>query len=110
GRAGVQRGQEPPRGVRHIIDRAVEGGLIGLRRPAEAGQLSHELQRRSADLVLGRGRLEIKQRLDVAAHFSSLPGAGRTSSEERSTEPKSYIGRPNCHRISGGVTLYAGSR
>src|SRR6266705_1730245 len=73
GRAGVQRSQEPPRGVRHFIDRAVEGGLIGLRRPAETGQLSHELQRGSADLVLGRGRLEIEQRLDVAAHFNSLP-------------------------------------
>ena len=92
------------------FDRAVEGGLVGLRRPAETGQLSHELQRRSADLVLCRGRLEIEQRLDVAAHFSSLPGAVRRPSKERSTEPKSYIDRANCHKVSGDVTLYAGSR
>src|SRR6185312_8824 len=110
GRAGVQGGQEPPCRVCDFTDRAVEGGLIGLRRPAETGQLSHELQRRSADLVLCRGRLEIEQRLDVAAHFSSLPGAVRRPSKERSTEPKSYIDRANCHKVSGDVTLYAGSR
>jgi hypothetical protein len=37
------------------------------------------LQRRGVNLVLGRGRLEIEQRLDVAAHlfFSLSSGARR---------------------------------
>src|SRR5689334_17123952 len=34
----------------------------------EAGELAHELQRRGANFFLGRRRLEIKQRADIAAH------------------------------------------
>ena len=33
-----------------------------------SAQLSHELQRRGADLVVGCRRLEVRQRLDVSAH------------------------------------------
>src|SRR6478752_833147 len=61
GCAGMQRGEQPPRRDRHFLDGAVERGLVGLRGPAEAGQLAHELQRRGADLVLRRRRFEIEQ-------------------------------------------------
>ena len=56
-------------GAAEAFDRAVERGLVGLRRPAEPGELAHELQRRGADFVLARRRLEIKQRADIAAHW-----------------------------------------
>jgi hypothetical protein len=35
-RVGVQRGQEPPRGIAHLDHRAIERLGIGLRRPGEA--------------------------------------------------------------------------
>src|SRR6516164_6444279 len=35
---------------------------------SKARELTHELQRRGANLLLGRRRLEIKQRADIAAH------------------------------------------
>ena len=38
----------------------------------EAAQLADELQRRGADFILRRGRLEVEQRADVAAHRSLL--------------------------------------
>ena len=53
------------------LDGAVEGGLVGLRRRREARQLAHELQRRRADLVVGRGRCEVEQCLDAPAHAFS---------------------------------------
>src|SRR5665213_1325067 len=72
---GVQRRQQPARRGRHFRDSAVEGVRVGLRRLVEARKLAHELQRGGLDLVLGRRRLEIEQRLDVAAHLRSpLPG------------------------------------
>src|SRR5581483_2948068 len=43
------------RGVRHRLDRTVEGFLVGLGRAVEAGKLPHELQRRGTDLLIGRG-------------------------------------------------------
>src|SRR5215510_16276112 len=61
----VQRRQKPPCGLTDLLDRTVERRLIGLRRLVEAGEFSHELQRGGVDLVLGRGRLEIEQCLDV---------------------------------------------
>src|SRR5258708_36689159 len=67
-RLRMQRRQQPPRGVGNFDDRALERRLVGLRRLVEAGQLAHELQRRGLDFLLGRGRLEIEQGLDVAAH------------------------------------------
>jgi hypothetical protein len=59
--------QRPRRG-RDLLDRTIEGRLVGLRRHVEAAQLAHELQRRVADLELGGRRLEVEKRLDVAAH------------------------------------------
>src|SRR5260370_40607662 len=67
----VQRGQKAAGGGSYLRYRAVERLGVGLRRLLEAGQFSHELHRGGVDFVLGRGRLEIEQRLDVAAHLLS---------------------------------------
>src|SRR6478736_7898618 len=93
---GVQRGQETAGGGGHLRDRAVERLGIGLRRLVEAGQFSPELQRGGLDFVLGRGRLEIEQRLDVAAHlFSPRPPGPRVPlrgpTQGRSIKGKTYI-------------------
>src|SRR4051812_10062744 len=63
----LQRSDQPARRFRHLVDGAVECRLVGARRPRGATELAHELQRRRADLVLGGRRLEVRQRLDVAA-------------------------------------------
>src|SRR5260370_15227141 len=73
-RMGMQRGQKAAGGGGYLSHRAVECLGVGLRRLVETGQFSHELQRGGLDFVLGRGRLEIEQSLDVAAHlFSPRP-------------------------------------
>src|SRR5438552_16062607 len=67
-RMGMQRGEQPPRGLRHFLDGEVERRGVRGRRLVEAGKLAYELQCGGADFVLRRRRLEIEQRLDVAAH------------------------------------------
>src|SRR5262249_10302241 len=73
-----------PRRTGDFRHRTVECGLIGLRGLVEAGKLSHELQCGSVDLVLRRRRLEVEQRLDVAAHEKAplLSPPGRTEDAE----------------------------
>src|SRR3990172_994145 len=66
-RLGNQRFDERARGGSHLGDRLVEGGLIGLGGFSETRDLAHKLQRSVADLVFGSGRLEVKQRFDIAA-------------------------------------------
>src|SRR5271169_6024543 len=99
---GVQRGQEATGDFRDLLDRAVERHFVGLRRLVETGKLSHELQRRGLDLMLGRRRLEIEQRLDVAAHYPScsfidlapLPGsAGKAFPKD---DPVTQIATSRC--------------
>ena len=68
GRVGLERRSSRRGGRGDLVDGALECRLVRLRRLVEAAQLAHELQRGGADLVLGRGRLEIEQRADVAAH------------------------------------------
>ena len=53
-------------------DRLVEGGLVGLRGLGRAADLADVLQRGGGHLVIGRGRLEVVERADVAAHASSV--------------------------------------
>ena len=85
---GLQRREQLVRGRGDLLHGAIERGLVGLGRPVEAAKLAHELQRGGADLLLGRGRLEVEQRLDVAAHGSlvvyvcadgRIPWAARSS-------------------------------
>src|SRR5215210_7403838 len=60
-------GEEVHRGVRDLVDRTVEDFLVRVRRLREAADLADVLQRRRPDVV-GRGRLEVEERLDVSAH------------------------------------------
>src|SRR5215210_9019418 len=76
-------GEEVHRGVRDLVDRSVKGFLVRVRRLREAADLADVLQRRRPDLVVGRGRLEVEERLDVSAHepivatwFRELRAAG----------------------------------
>src|SRR5436190_14145122 len=67
-----QRVDQLSRCFGHCIDGAVEGLLVGLRRAVEATELAHELQRRSANLLVRRRRLEVVEVTDVAAHGTPL--------------------------------------
>src|SRR6478672_12149668 len=67
-RARLEGPDEPPRGHRHLLDGRLEGGLVGAGRLRRSAELANELQRRRADLVLRRRRIEVRQRPDVAAH------------------------------------------
>src|SRR5829696_7990009 len=69
-RGGLQRLEQVPRHVRDLLDGAVERLLVGLRGLREAADLADVLERGGADLVLGRGRLEVVQRANVVAHGS----------------------------------------
>src|SRR5690242_19754656 len=63
------------RGMRHVLDGAVKRDLVRLRRPVEAGELAHELERRGAHFVVRRRRLEIVESFYIPAHsFSSKIG------------------------------------
>ena len=77
GRMGLQRAKQLSRRRGDFIDRTVERRGVRLRGPVEAGELAHELLRGGADFLLRCRRVEIEQRLDVAAHgvgsFSSKP-------------------------------------
>src|SRR5258708_28116964 len=108
-RMRMQRGQQAVGGGSYLSHRAVERLGIGLRRLVETGQFSHELHRGGVDFVLGRGRLEIEQRLDVAAHlFSPRPPVPRVplrgQTQGRSIEGKTYIADLFWHRMGAPFT------
>src|SRR6202011_3596819 len=64
----LERSKQAARDVGDLVDRLIKRRLVDLRRMREAAELTHELQRGGADFLLGRRRLEIEQRADVAAH------------------------------------------
>ena len=55
------------RGLRHLLDRAAEGGLVCFGGPRESAQLADELQGGRADFFVRGGGFEVMQRLDVSA-------------------------------------------
>ena len=58
------------RRVRDRLDGLVEGLLVGLAGLGAPADLPDVLQRGGTDLVAGRGRLEVVELADVAAHIS----------------------------------------
>ena len=62
--------------VGDLVDGAVEHGLVRLRRLREAAHLADVLLGCGADLVVGRGRLEVVERLDVPAHAVNATASG----------------------------------
>ena len=78
----------PARAIGNFRDRAIECLGIGLRRRVEPGKLAHELQRGGVDFGPRCRRLEIEQRLDVAAHEPSpLPAPALSKDERRLQNP-----------------------
>jgi hypothetical protein len=67
-RTRVERINEHAGNLRDLAHRLLEGSFIGEGRFGEAADLAHELERGGADLLVGRGRLEIEKRSNVAAH------------------------------------------
>jgi hypothetical protein len=69
-RVRLERGEQPTRYRRDVVDRGVERVFVGPGWPGEPAHLAHELQRRRADLFLGHRRLEVEKDSDVSAHGS----------------------------------------
>ena len=69
--------------VGDLLHRGVEHRLVGLRRLGRPGDLADVLQRGGRHLVTRRGRLEVVQRADVAAHAPSVRRA--SGARQRST-------------------------
>jgi hypothetical protein len=67
-RGSHKRIEQVLRGVSDIIDRPVESCLVCLGRFRETAQLPDELKRRSANLVVRRGRTEVMKCFDGSAH------------------------------------------
>src|SRR5947209_11486326 len=79
-----QRTQKIPGHRRDLFDGVIECRLVDLRRLVEPRDLSHELDRSSPDLLLSRGRVEVKQRLDVPAHsIPSISADARGGAREK---------------------------
>src|ERR671914_3018285 len=55
-----------------VVDRTLERLGVGARGLVEAADLADVLERRGADLFLGRLRLEVVERSDVPAHTRSV--------------------------------------
>src|SRR3990172_8383178 len=64
----IQQIDQPARHLEDIFDGAFIRGLVRLRRLGKAAQLADELLRRRADFLVGRRRVEVEQRADIAAH------------------------------------------
>src|SRR5579864_6297760 len=78
---GHERREQVVRRVRDLVDRAREGLLVRLRRLREPADLPHVLLGRGAHFVLGRGRFEVVERMDVPAHGLILGRSGRALAE-----------------------------
>ena len=67
-RRGDQGIEQPSYRRRDFIHGLIERRLIGDRWASEAAHLSHELERRPPDFLVGDGRLEVVQGSDIPAH------------------------------------------
>jgi predicted ATPase len=71
--------EQAPRDLGDVLDRALEGLLVRLRRLAVAADLAHVLERRRARLFTARRRLDVVERVDGSAHAESLARGWGTS-------------------------------
>ena len=63
-----------PRNTRHLVEGCIERNFVSPGWLAETAQLSHKLQRRGPNLLVGRRRLKVMQRFNISAHiFCPLP-------------------------------------
>jgi hypothetical protein len=69
------------RGRGHFLHGAMERLFVGPRRVMGSAQLSDELKRRRANLIVSRGRVEIGERPDIPTHLKLLnPSADQRAS------------------------------
>src|SRR3954447_20665539 len=87
------------RNMCNFIDCAVEHFFVRLRGLRETGKFANKLQRRRANLVVCRRRLEVMQGLNVSAHERILQAVLRfrqcelcnwSAPQQRKMRPKSY--------------------
>jgi hypothetical protein len=71
-RVGYERIEQMLRGVCDIIDGTIESYFVRLRRFRETAQLADELKRRSANLVVRRGWIEVMKCFDGSAHVTTI--------------------------------------
>ena len=71
--------------MRDLIDRAIESVFVCFRRFRKTAQLSNELKRRCADLIIRRRRCKVMQGLNVSAHKESLTTDAAVSKVESIT-------------------------
>jgi hypothetical protein len=67
-RGGLERTHQPHRCRGDIVDGGEERFFVCFGWFVESGDLSHELQRRRANLVIGNRRIEVEQSFDISAH------------------------------------------
>jgi hypothetical protein len=73
---------QPAGDRRYVVDRLVERWLVCLGWGVEATQLADELQRGSANLLVGRRRIKVEEYFDVSAHmtfYCASDNGGRSS-------------------------------
>ena len=92
--------------VGDLVDRAVEGGLVGLRGASvEPLTLRHVLKRGGLDLVAGRWRVVVVERSDVAAHAFSLSAGRRAADSPRSRREPAAEPRDHRHVVGEPAAL-----
>src|SRR3569623_2779663 len=99
-RARHQRVDQAARHPERVVDGAVVGALVLLRRVGEATQLAHELDAGGADLVVRGGGIEVEQGLDAAAHASSPVGRGLFGEAKRQDARNARNARKNRQSVS----------
>ena len=70
-----ERINQSPGNVGNVIDRAIEGCLIGVRRLRETRELAHELDRRRANFFVCGRRVEVEERSNIPAHIVNILSA-----------------------------------
>jgi hypothetical protein len=70
-RIRFQRTKQTRRSAGHLLNRRQKSRLVRLRWLVASADLSHILQRSSADLLIRHRRLEVEKHLDIAAHISA---------------------------------------
>src|SRR5579862_5997223 len=60
--------QQPGRDVCNVFDGLLERLFVGFRRLREAANFTDKLKRSGVNLVRSHGRIEIKERSDIATH------------------------------------------
>ncbi|HWX28183.1 MAG TPA: hypothetical protein VNZ53_12205 [Steroidobacteraceae bacterium] len=67
----MERTQQSARSGFDFVNGGKERGFIVFGRFGETADLAHKLQGRSANFLVGHGRFEVEQGLDVSAHVIS---------------------------------------